>query len=639
MKRLERNARAAIALEMQAVGRAKGSLEVLRALESDPDATPCERVEVANDIGWGALLVNEAAGARIEDARAPLERAIGVEGCRDAYVRSFALGNLARLALDEGDVETAKARLAAAKGAVVEPRGTERLFWLDMQARIVLVSGRAKEALASFDEEERLARAALLPDAEWAGLVGRAAALEAMHRTDAALAALASAEDVTDRAMLLVPLGEGRASFVADRSASARAAIELLVAAGRIREAAQIARRSRARVLASVQRALRIESLSPEERMRWESAVRGYRAAREAIDTEAAHDWSLSADRLTRVTDERKAREHDLRAALEGALAVLAKGGDAGAGVGDAVDGPPLARDGAIALVVHPGRSRWFALALDAGNVTAHVVPAPEQAAPDELARALLDPIAERVEAAHTAHVLAYGAWRTVDVHALAFRGAPLAARVAVDSPLGLGSGAREPPVGGRLVVVGNPTGDLPRSRVEADEVARALATPPTAGMVTELAGPAATRHAVGGVLGGAALLHFAGHGLFAGEDGFESSLPLAEGGRLTIGDVLALAPAPRRVVLSGCDAARSDGDSEGLGLAQAFLAAGAEEVVAPVRPVSDVLAERLASALYADGPPPPAPGALATALQHAQAIVRDADPSADWAAFRVLAH
>jgi CHAT domain-containing protein len=84
--------------------------------------------------------------------------------------------------------------------------------------------------------------------------------------------------------------------------------------------------------------------------------------------------------------------------------------------------------------------------------------------------------------------------------------------------------------------------------------------------------------------------------------------------------------------VLSGCDSAKSQGDAEGLGLAQAFVAAGSNEVLAPVRPVADGLAAKLASHVHRN----PAP--LATALREAVAALRREDPNADWAAFRVLA-
>lgn len=641
MARLERNARAAVALEMQVLGRVRESLVILRALEADPEVRGCERVEVENDLGWGALLANEAAADQREDARAPLERAVAVEECSDAYLKSFALGNLARLAMGQGNVAGAKMHLEAARAAVKEPRGTERMSWLDLEARILLAGHEAEKALARFDEERSLARAGVLLEPEWSALVGRAEALEQLGRRADAVAALVSAEEILDRAMLLVPLGEGRGAFVADRSRSARLAVDWLVALGRNEAAARVARRSRTRVLASVERALRIELLGVEDRARWENAVRSYRSAREAIDAEAAGDWKLPADALARTTEARKEREHALRVSLEGAMAVLTRASrepTAGAG-DDAGTSEERVPAGDLELLVHPAIQGWIAFATDRTTTTSHRVPAPA-APPDELAARLFDPIAARIVAAKRVRVRAYGAWRQVDVHALSFKGAPLLAQVPVDYPLGLRAAAGAPTFERRAVIVGDPSGNLARARAEATLVAKAL-EPRMAFRL--LVGGDATSRSVAAQLSRAGLFHYAGHGIFSDADGLASTLELAEGGRLSAGDLFALAPAPRKVVLSGCDAARTTGEADDLGLAQALVAAGAEEVLAPVHAISDTLAEKLAAALYTGAAADSAcdlasAGSLAVAARAALLRVHEDDPTLPWEVFRVLA-
>lgn len=637
MARLERNARAALALEMQVLGRVRESLEVLGSLDADPEVKGCERVEVANDLGWGMLLSSELATRRLEDARPPLERAIADTSCSDAYVRSFALGNLARLELGKGDAARAQQRLADARAAVKDPRGTERLSWLDLEARILLAQHEPAKALLRFDEERALARAGLLLEGEWSALVGRAEALEALERRADAVTALLAAEELLDRAMLLVPLGEGRGAWAADRSKSARGAVELLVGLGRTSEAARVARRSRTRVLVGVERALRIELLGAADRTRWEAAVKAYRAAREAIDAEAADDWKLPADALARTTEARKERENAVRVALEGAMAVLTNAPRDPRDAGE----EPIA-PGDLELVIHPGRKDWIAFAADAAKTTSHRVPAPSSS-PAVLAAALFDPIAPRILAARRVRVRAYGGWRPVDVHALAFNGAPLFEQVAVDYPLGLRSGAGAASEGTfdrRALVVGDPSGNLAGARAEAALVAKALQGRMPSKLLVHTE---ATSRAVAADLARAGLFHYAGHGIFAGADGWSSSLPLADGGHLDVGDLLALAPAPRKAVLLGCDAARADGESESIGLAQALVTAGTEEVFAPARVLSDTLAAKVAEALYAGSAADAtcdlgASGTLAVAARTALKRVREQDPSADWAAFRVLA-
>lgn len=620
MTKLARNARSSTALEMQELGRTKDALALLRDLQKETtegsDASACERAELANNVGWVALLVEG------EEPRPPLERALKIEGCSDAYVRSFALANLARLELREGHVDDAAQRLAEARAAVKEPRGVERIEHRVLDGRIELARGHAAKALAIFDEALAFARAAVLALPAWNVLTARAEAQTALGKNDDAARSLLDAERVLDEAALLVPLGEGRASFVADRSRSARAAVDLLMRIGRAADAARVARRSRARVLAGVERALRIASLPPAERARWEDAVRSFRTARAELDAAAADDWKLAADDLKKTVEARRGREGALRAALEAAMGVLSKNAR-----DDATGDPPLAA-GDLELVIHPGTKGWVAVARDADVAVAYPLPEPTGTSA-ELARALFDPITARIEHALRVRVRAYGAWRAVDVHALPWQGGPLVASVAVDYPVGLSTrGATS--ADDRALVVGDPTGDLPNAGDEARTVAATF--PPD--RVLLLVRDAANAEKVSSALRSAATFHYAGHGVFAGVEGWESALPLAGGGRLGVADVLALAPAPSRVVLSGCDAAKSEGDAEGLGLAQAFVAAGSNEVLAPVRPVADVLAAKLASKIHRERTAAP----LAFVLRDAANAMRKEDPAADWAAFRVLA-
>jgi tetratricopeptide (TPR) repeat protein len=634
MTRLERNARGALALELQEVGRARASLPLLAALEKELDdagspekPTPCERVETANNRGWGALLAMESGDSSADEARAALERALGIEGCADSYVRGFALSNLARLAVDQGDLTTAERRLGEARSGVKEPRGTERVSWLELEGRILLGRGRAGDALRLFDEALAIARASMMRPQEWSLLVVRADALLASKRNADAIVSLRSAEDVLDDALVLVPLGEGRGAFVGGRSRSARALLGLLVNDGKALDAAAVAERAFARVLASALGALRLERLSSEDRAHWEESVRTFRTARAAIDADAANDWKLPADTLRNAANARAERERELRGALERALGLI----------GRPRESRPTRSSPAnvLEIDIHPDTTGFFAIAKRGAFVTAHRVPDPRGRGAEELARGLLDPVEKEIERVEGVVVRAYGAWRDVDVQALPLRGEPLIAQVPVVYSIGAGAPpAAAARASGKSLVIGDPTGDLPAAFEEAHAVARLLeAADGGAGTVRLLVRDRATSGGVSAELEGAARLHYAGHGVFAGEEGWESALPLTAGGRLTAPDILALAPAPHSVVLTGCEAAKSTGEAEGLGLAQAFIVAGSAEVLAPVRRVPDALAGKLAAALYrarSDAP-------LHLRAREALLAVRREEPGSDWAAFRVL--
>jgi CHAT domain-containing protein/Flp pilus assembly protein TadD len=123
-------------------------------------------------------------------------------------------------------------------------------------------------------------------------------------------------------------------------------------------------------------------------------------------------------------------------------------------------------------------------------------------------------------------------------------------------------------------VVLGNPTGDLPRAGTEARNAAASLG-------VTAKLGAEATRHALLDAQD-PAVLHVASHGAYNSTDPLLSGLVMADG-VVTVEDLLTSGPAPGLLVLSGCVTGMSDrkpGD-ELIGLAQAALRRGTRSVVA----------------------------------------------------------
>lgn len=633
MTRLVRNARAAQALELQVLGRSAASLMILDLLDKDPEVKGCERLEIANDLAWGALLAAEASPDQTpRNIGLTLHSALSDPTCSDAYLRSFALGNLARYEIAVGDLDAASKHLADARAAVSEPRGTEHLAWLDLEARILLGRHQPAKALARFEEEWKLARAASLLQAQWSALVGQSDALIALRRPSDAIRALLEAEDVLDRALESVPLGEGRGSFVAEHARSTRRAIEFLARLGRNDEAARVAKQSRMRLLRTAERATRIESLSAQERAHWDAAIAAHRKAREALDAEAAGDWQLPADELAEAVRRRRERERVLHTAFELAIAVLR--GPASEALVARTDPP---REGDLEIVIHPADKDWIAFATDAQRTSSHRLPDPH-APQAQLEHALFDPISDRLRKARRVRIRAYGEWAAINVHALEFEGVPLLDKVAVDYPVGLRSSSHAS-FERRALVVGDPDDTLASARLEARSVAASLSrTMP----VSLLLGSAATSQAVGEQLPHAALFHYAGHAVQS-TDGFSSRIELSNGGHLTVADFLGLAPAPRKAVLLGCNAAQAMGDSDGIGIAQSLVAAGSEEVLAPTTAVNDAFAQSLAAALY-DGEAATwvldldTSGSLAHAARLAILRARARDPSSAWQAFRVLA-
>lgn len=633
--RLQRAVRQVLATTLQSLGRDEESLALLEVLRAETGASDCERADLLTNIGWGLLLAREAGGPFQGEPVPPLEEALALYRgvCASPDDEANVLVNLSLAELHAGRAGAAAARLREARRARPEPGARLALWWLDLEGRILLAAGNARQARNLFARLAELAEASASPEARWRAAFGRARAAEQLGDVRAALATYAQAEDLLDGEALRVPLMEGRHVFLRERERGSRAYVELAVKAGQNAEALEVARRARARVLEAVRLTDRVTHLPAAQRARWDTALSAYRQEREALDEEAARDWRLAAARLAEVRQARRLREERLRALLEEAFSLLAPAstGSPTRGV-RARPGP-----GELWLVYYPAPRGWVGFAADDRHVTARFLePFAPGASPATLAATLLEPFHEALAAATRVTLVPYGVLRAVDFHALPFNGdalvagRPVAYALDLASPAPDGAEARER----TALIVADPESNLPQAREEARHVHEALRED---WQVHVLSGPAATGAGVRAALEGAELFHYAGHGRFAGLGGWESTLPLHEG-RLMVGDVLALRRVPAWVVLSGCETVRAAQDSpvEGLGLAQAFLAAGARGAVAAWREVDDTHAMELMRALYRHGGPRTSTE-LPDALRRAQLELRASRPDADWAAFRAL--
>jgi tetratricopeptide (TPR) repeat protein len=658
---------------LSSLGRSAEAEELLReAKERLPKgASPCRRAHLLNDIGWLALRASASSGgapARGTDPLPPLEEAYAIyrDVCREPADVCNVLTNLALAELDRGRPAEAQRYLKEARRADRRPDARIEAWWLILEGRIALGGGEAREALTWYDRLDTIGASALLPDARFEAALGRAQALDALGRTEKAREAYAAAEGLLDELSLLVPLGEGRETFLARHEQSTRRRVDFLLREARRedrrggpralaarREAAAAARKGRARILSALQRIDRVGALSPAERAVWESALASYRRERAALDEKAAGDWQLPGDRLAEATRERASEHARLRAALDQALASLPSGPSSRAAAGATVrpeDALPEPEDGEVLLVYHPVVEGWAGFAITRGDVLErHLGAIDRDAPPPRLAEQLLLPFRDAIAGAKRIRLAAFGPFDRVDFQALPWEGRPLLAHAPILYGLDLPRRSvrpRDAPLPKAAVVVADPRGDLPAARGEASRVAGALEhafEPPP--RVTRLEGPSATHDAVRRALElpGATLFHYAGHGVFQGRDGWESGLPLAEGGWLTVGDVMALAATPPLVVLSGCDTARTTdtAPAAGLGLAQAFIVAGASVVIAAARPVNDKLAAAMMGSLY-EAQREQAARDLASfdapeALRRAQLAAMVELPDGDWASFRAL--
>ncbi len=172
------------------------------------------------------------------------------------------------------------------------------------------------------------------------------------------------------------------------------------------------------------------------------------------------------------------------------------------------------------------------------------------------------------------------------------------------------------------IAAIVNPTGDL--EFTEPEGAVAASYFPDGGAMV--LGAKSATPSTVVGRLPRATHWHFATHGKFQPRQPRQSTLALAGGAGLTLGEIIDRSDlgAPRLVVLSACETGLielGEAPEEFTGMPSAFLQAGAAGVVASLWPVDDVSTALLMMRFYerhlGAGLPP------ATALRDAQQWLR----------------
>ena len=186
------------------------------------------------------------------------------------------------------------------------------------------------------------------------------------------------------------------------------------------------------------------------------------------------------------------------------------------------------------------------------------------------------------------------------------------------------------------VLLVVNPTGDLPGAVEEGERVAKMLAQLPGAG-ITAIRGGDATRARLLAEFrsGDYDAIHFAGHAYFDAAAPASSGI-LCAGGRVLSGaDLAAMDSVPALVFFNACESGRLRRAVKPLrqldrsvGFAEAFLRGGVANFIGTWWPVGDEAAGAFATTLYRDL----AKGhSIGAALNASRSAVREL-PSADWA-------
>ncbi|MCA9693732.1 MAG: CHAT domain-containing protein, partial [Myxococcales bacterium] len=613
-------ARSAEAVLLARIGREADSAAALERARAVGDAVPLEmHGKLLNNTAWARLLALES-GRPAADPRPLLDEALALLGpggpAEDPASAGHVLVNLAHAAVLRGDVDGAREALAALAGRTLDLRPG---LWRELiVGRLALLERRFADALAAFERLDLRAAESGGWDLAWHAAIGRGQALEGSGRPREALDAYAEAESWLDEQLSRIALEGGRERFSGTHDLGARHATTLLVARGDLAGALCVARRARLRAHERLAREARHRLDDPAARSRRERAFDRLARGRAAIEAEFERSWTLPRRDGERLRATLAARGDALRRELDAALADLELAPYA------AVTCDALARPepGELLLAYAPSVTGWFVFADD--GVTLQVTALSERVVRDASAglegwgAALLDPVADAIASAQRLRILAAGPLLEVPFAELPLGDARLGARVPIVHALDLPALAQADEAPASALVLA-PTSNLAHAAEEAEDVAAALSALDLD--VDALLGEEAVGVAARERLIGLGLLHFAGHAR-AGAGPWEAALEMSGETSITVADIIALpGPAPRHVVLSGCETGLVDpaASGGGMSLAHAFLVAGARSVLATDAVVDDARAGAVIASLYAALVELPELD-LAAALQAAQA-------------------
>lgn len=576
------------------------------------DLGSCMRIRALHTKSWLGILEWQASGAPSQPDQDELRKSLSealtlFDKCKQVRPRAAVLTDQAHAELLSGNADRAACFLQQAKDEVMEDAELQ-WEWLDLQGQILARQNNWGAAQKAYAELRRLSASANAYESLLRALFGLANAAE--HQDEqAALALYDEARTLLEERALEMPLGSGHSSFVGSYQRGTQLELDLLLRRGRSMEAFELLRRSRSRTMDTIARFAQIDRFDAKKRESYDRAVAAYQHARLELEALVIPARDAPSNQLESLQREMQEREQAL-------LSILATAGRASLSTGRPELRPIAPRE--MMLTCHPLRKQWACLL-----ASSQAPPAVGYSdGPPDLAwlTRFLAPHSQELSTMERLVILPFGAMRHLDIHLLPLwpGGVPLWSRIEVvygmDLPAPNSTQAQNLRDGAFLFV--DPQRNLPENRQAAQDIDEALRsqgwrTQIQMGSVARLGGAqdvppsvlkvsAQTKTVLSGIAAND-LFIYAGHADYAEAGGWIHRLGLLDERGILVGDILTLQRAPSTVLLFACQSGRSDeetGGQEGVGLAQAFLLAGSQVVLATVRPVRDDVAAAVARAL-----------------------------------------
>ncbi|HEY0782632.1 MAG TPA: tetratricopeptide repeat protein, partial [Thermoanaerobaculia bacterium] len=459
----------------QELGQFEAATRRLQELSDDfKDALPCDRARFQTTLGWARYTAREA-GEDYGDPAPFFRSASAFYDGNSSCAQPNQIGaqqanshlNLALAEIQAGRSQEARRELDRAReisSRLHPPPLYQRLWSIDLEARLAIAAGKPQRALALYQKLRTTAADARSPDGLFRARLGEARAWLAARRRARALKALLEADRGIDEQSPNIPLERYRDAFVAQRSSAAKLTVELLVQSGAREKALLFVRKVRSRLLRELMLGERLSHLGPPELDRWRSQLVKFQDVGKERNRIAADGWPLPSE-----SRKRKAHLANLdrqSEALRRSLDALVTGLPRLASPG--VEGLSRLGRREVLLAYHPTSVGWLAFAADARGVETSAFDLPPLDDVETLSRRLLGAFRNQIERADRVRVLPYGPLSQVEFQALTFAGEPLFAHRSVvyslDLPVARPTTAPPPHT---AALIFDPLGNLSAARRE----------------------------------------------------------------------------------------------------------------------------------------------------------------------------
>lgn len=632
-----------LAMYMLVIGRRKEAMQSLDNIlrQSDHSAEGelrhCQRASLLTRIVYSKTLSYEAREDVSEPPFAQIKeglRLLDQHRCPDAHRFRFQLLHSKILTLlHYGQVQQAELGLTSLR-KISQNRIENKLLIHEIEARVAHAKQDAISANHLFRKLLEFSVSADDPIMEWKATIGVAQSLALMKKYDAALATYKRAHQLSRESVLKIALGDGRASFMAQRTGAFQQHIELLVKLKRNVQALAVARGYLIQELRSLQRSSRLATLPPSQKAQWNKLMSRYQVERDKLSAEGKEEWELSEGQLLQARQGRKQDRLKLKQILDEAYSIIADD--------DSLDLLTQPGKDELFLLYYPSPTKWIGFASDQQSVEVkEIVPirlhSDSRPTKSQIAEQLLNPFSEKINRNKKITILSTSKLQSIDFHGLPWSGDVLVAKKQVRYSLDLARKRSRVTIRKnkrKALLVIDPESNLPKARQEVTVIENALKESGDWEVKT-LVGDNALRSVVWQELQNANWFHFSGHADYGSQRGWNSALRLAKGTSLKITDLLSIEHAPDTVVLLGCETGLSHAESgSNIGLAQAFLAAGSQTVIASTRPLSDAASKRFSSLFY--GQVATKSDDVAGEFQKAHVAQREQSRTDDWSSLRL---